>query len=178
MNNQIIKAVRREVLLRLNKYRAKRWINYDGDESEEITYDDFTGEPEYDLIENDIVLSPVISVYIEAENLYRAEVVVGIDDLIDHFNFSFDGDRIIFEFDTIHPRDRWMFIECDDFFDMNQEIKDVNPELDNPSREKNDPEPVEKLLLQFSMDESEFRKFEKQKVNYLRKWKLEKIERG
>lgn len=171
MKEIIIEQVRWQILSRLDQDRKKPRLKYDGRYTENVYSDDYLEEDVFTYHDNDIPLSPVINIFIEAENLFLIEVFVE-NAFVDHFCFSIKKGKLIFDLDREIPTP-----ECDNYTDV-LNIEDDNPDTEcsgrNSSYETNT-KPIFVPFIQFSIDESEFRTFEQNSNMYLRKWKLQKL---
>ena len=170
MKEKILKQVRLQLLSKLDKYRKADGISYDGGVTHHCHSDDYLEEDVYYSIKNTIPLSPKIDIYLEQENLYRVEV--NIEDAIDdYFYFSIFNEELIFD----HEREMPFEIRCPDineeeFFGTGDKEPDPKQSLIPPTPEY--PLPSFIPYIQFTIDESEYRIFER---NRNRKRKLQQL---
>ena len=168
LKEKIFKQVRHQLLLKLDLYRKAEGISYDGGYTFYCRSDDYLEEDVYGSYKNTIPLSPQIDIYLEQENLYRVEV--HIDDAIDdYFYFSIVDKELIFDYKREMPFEiRCPDINEEEFFGTGDKEPDPKQSLIPPTPE--DPLPSFIPYIQFTIDESEYRIFER---NRNRKMKLQ-----
>ena len=170
MKEKIFKQVRLQLLLKLDRYRKAEGIGYDGGYTFYCHSDDYLEEDIYGSYKNTIPLSPKIDIYLEQENLYRVEV--NIEDAIDdYFYFSIFNEELIFDHEREMPFEiRCPDVNCEEFFGTGDETPDSKLSLTSPTPEY--PLPSFLPYIQFTIDESEYRIFER---NRNRKMKLQQL---
>ncbi|MCX6244627.1 MAG: hypothetical protein NTU98_07965 [Bacteroidetes bacterium] len=164
--------VKEMVISHLDQYRVLEGVGYDANNCS--NWADYLGIAPLGAYKGRFLpLSPLVSIFKDAVNLYRVEVELR-SELLEFFYFKVVGKKLIFDFDrllpdTVYHRKTFAGI----FFNVDEKNEDTIRYW----QEKLKGEPVPVPFVQFMIEEKEFRRFEKDRANNFRRPKMLKLKK-